>query len=110
MWWNAAGARPMIYRMRIYEGVRPNVAVFNSFFEQYLLPVQVRHGARLVGRWQTEDDRIVAVWEYDSREYYEQAQAAVRRDPDSVKAQEFRRTLPNLYRTMQETFMESTVT
>ena len=100
----------MIYRMRIYDGVQASIAAFNTFFEQHLLPVQVRHGARLVGRWQTEDDRIVAVWEYDSRECYEQIQAAVRRDPDSVKALEFRRTLPNLYRTMQKTFMESTMT
>ena len=99
----------MIYRMRIYEGVRPNAAVFNAFFEQHLRPLQMRHGARLIGRWHTEDDRIVAVWEYDSRERYEQIQAAVRGDPASAKAQEIRKTLPALYRSMQETFMESTV-
>ena len=95
--------------MRIYDGVQASIAAFNTFFEQHLLPVQVRHGARLVGRWQTEDDRIVAVWEYDRRERYEQIQATVRGDPDSAKAQEVLKTLPVLYRTMQETFMKSTV-
>jgi hypothetical protein len=99
----------MIYRMRIYDGVQANVSVFDAFFEQHLLPVQVRHGARLVGRWQTEDDRIVAIWEYDSRERYEQIQLAIRADPDAARAQEIRRTLPVLYRTMRETFMQSTV-
>jgi hypothetical protein len=99
----------MIYRMRIYSAVRANGAAFNRFFEQHLLPVQLRHGARLVGRWHTQDDRIVAVWEYDSRERYEQIQAAVRSDADSVRAREARKTLPVLYQTMEETFMESTV-
>lgn len=99
----------MIYRMRTYDGVRANIAVFNTFFEKHLLPMQLRHGARLVGRWLTEDDRIVAVWEYDSRESYEQIEAAVRRDPDATQAQAIRRTLPTLYREMHETFMESTV-
>ena len=99
----------MIYRMRTYDGVKANVAAFNAFFANHLLPVQMRHGARLIGRWRTEDDRIVAVWEYDSRERYEQIQAAVRADPDSAKAQETRKALPTLYRSMQETFMESTV-
>ena len=99
----------MIYRMRTYDGVKENVEAFNAFFANHLLPVQIRHGARLIGRWHTEDDRIVAVWEYDSRERYEQIQAAVRADPDSAKAQEIRKALATLYRSMQETFMESTV-
>jgi hypothetical protein len=99
----------MIFRLRIYDGVQANVTTFNAFFERHLLPVQIRHGARFIGRWHTEDDRIVAVWEYDDRERYEQIQAAVRADPDSAKAQEILKALPALYRSVQETFMESTV-
>ena len=72
-------------------------------------PVQLRHGARLVGRWETEDDRVVAVWEYDDRESYDRIEAAVRADPDSWRAQERRRTdLPELFTSMEETFMTST--
>jgi hypothetical protein len=44
--------------------------------------VQLRHGARLVGRWETEDDRVVAIWEYDDRATYERIKAAVSQDPD----------------------------
>ena len=64
----------------------------------------------MIGRWQTEDDRIVAVWEYDSRESYERIQASVREDSDSVEAQRYRReTLPELIYEQEEVFMTSTV-
>jgi hypothetical protein len=57
----------VIYRMRIYQAVPENLPVFHEFFRAHLLPVQLRHGSRLVGRWETEDGRVVAVWEYDDR-------------------------------------------
>lgn len=53
----------MLYRMRVYQAVGENLPVFHDFFRTCLLPVQLRHGARLVGRWETEDGRVVAVWE-----------------------------------------------
>lgn len=99
----------MIYRMRIYAAEPENIAVFNRFFRERLLPVQLRHGARLVGRWQTEDNRIVAVWEYDSHADYVRIQAAVREDPDSRAAQALRRDLPAFFRDREEVFMRSTV-
>jgi hypothetical protein len=40
----------MLYRMRIYQAVTENLPTFNYFFRTYLLPVQLRHGARLIGR------------------------------------------------------------
>ena len=98
----------MIYRMRIYRAVPENLAAFHEFFREYLLPVQLRHGARLVGRWQTEDDRVVAVWEYDDRQAYERIDAAVRADPDSQRAQKRRACLPVLFTAKDETFMSST--
>lgn len=57
--------------MRIYQAVTENLPVFHEFFCAFLLPVQLRHGARLVGRWETEDGRVVAIWEYDDRAAYE---------------------------------------
>jgi NIPSNAP len=48
----------MIYRMRIYQTVRENLPLFHEFFRSYLLPVQLRHGARLIGRWEAEDGRV----------------------------------------------------
>ena len=51
----------MIYRMRVYDTVRENLQVFHEFFRDHLLPVQLHHGARLVGRWETSDGRVVAI-------------------------------------------------
>lgn len=94
--------------MRIYQAVRENLPVFHDFFRTQLLPVQLRHGARLVGRWETEDGRVVAVWEYDDRAAYERIEAAVRTDPASRRAQEHRATLPALMTATEEVFMTST--
>jgi hypothetical protein len=93
--------------MRIYQAVQENPAVFHDFFRRHLLPVQLRHGARLVGRWETEDGRVVAVWEYDDREAYERVRAAVAADPDAWRAQEIRRGLPELFSEKDEVFMRS---
>ncbi len=98
----------MFYRLRIYESVRDNLPLFHDFFRSHLLPVQLRHGARLIGRWETEDGRVVAVWEYDDRAAYERIEAAVRADPDSVRAQQLRAELPPLITTQEETFMTAT--
>ena len=99
----------MIYRMRMYDTVPENLPVFHDFFRTRLLPVQLRHGARLVGRWETEDGRVVAVWEYDDRPAYERIESAVRRDPDSRRARLDRATLPPLITGQEETFMTSTL-
>ena len=98
----------MIYRMRIYQTVHANLPMFHQFFLTYLLPVQLRHGARLVGRWEVEDGRVVAVWEYDDRQAYERIEAAVRADPDSARAREHRAALPPLITATEEVFMTAT--
>ncbi len=81
----------MIYRVRRYAAVPERLAAFHDFFNGYLLPVQVRHGARLVGRWETDGGEVIAVWEYDDKAAYERIDAAVRADPDSARAREHRR-------------------
>jgi hypothetical protein len=97
----------MLYRIRIYQAVRENMPVFHDFFRAFLLPVQLRHGARLVGRWETEDHRVVAIWEYDDRAAYKRIEAAVRADPDSQLAQNYRAGLPALMTAAEEVFMSS---
>lgn len=97
----------MIYRMRIYQAVTGNLEIFHDFFRTHLLPVQLRHGARLVGRWETEDGRVVAVWEYDDRESYERVQAAVVADPATRQARDVRQGLPKLFTEKDEVFMRS---
>jgi hypothetical protein len=99
----------MLYRVRRYAALPEKLAAFHDFFNGHLLPIQVRHGARLVGRWETDDEEVVAVWEYDDRAAYERIDAAVRADPDSVRAQEERNALGPLYTEKHETFARSTV-
>lgn len=86
-------------------GRAENLPLFHDFFRTFLLPVQLRHGARLIGRWETGDCRVVAIWEYDDRAAYERIEAAVRADPDSRRAQQHRAGLPALMTAMEEVFM-----
>jgi hypothetical protein len=95
--------------MRVYQAVRENLPVFHDFFRTYLLPVQLRHGARLVGRWETEDGRVVAIWEYDNQAAYERIDAAVRADPNAWKAQQHRSQRPRLVTATDEVLMHSTM-
>ena len=95
--------------MRIYRAIEENIEIFNKFFNERLLPVQLRHGARIVGRWQTSDFRIVAVWEYDSQAAYKSIQAQVRVDSDSIAAQNYRKSLPQMAYEQEEIFMTDTI-
>lgn len=99
----------MIYRMRTYQAVTENLALFHDLFRDHLLPIHQRHGARLVGRWETEDSRVVAIWEYDDRAEYERIQAAVVADADWAAAQRHRESLPPLYTDKRDVLMTSTV-
>ena len=57
----------MMFRIRRYQVVPGKTEAFNEFFLTRLFPVQKRYGARLVGRFQTDDGlQIVAVWVYQS--------------------------------------------
>ena len=100
----------MIYRLRIYKAVPENLQAFHAFFRDHLLPIQERHGARLVGRWETHDGRVVAIWEYDDREAYERINAAVEADPASDVAQLHRATLGPLFTEREEVFMSRIAT
>lgn len=100
----------MIYRMRIYQTVSEHLEAFHTFFLERLLPLQQRHGARLIGRWETDDQRVVAVWEYDDVEAYQRIEAAVHADPDAAAAQAYRRdALPEFFTGKEEVLMRSTV-
>lgn len=101
----------MIFRLRQYKVEAGKIDVFNSFFKDYLLPVQQRHGAKLIGRWQTNNgSQIAALWVYDNQEHYKTTQENVRNDPDAAKAQEHRKANLNpLFTEKEEAFMTSTV-
>jgi effector-binding domain-containing protein len=78
----------MFYRRKFYIVKNEFVATFNALFNEVNLPNQLKHGARLVGRWQTpsseETTEIFAIWEYDSYERYEEIENNVRSDREHV--------------------------
>ena len=100
----------MIFRLRRYQVVPGKLEAFTELFAARLLPIQRRHGARLVGRWASEDERfVVALWAYDDREAYEAIQARVHADPESAAAREHRRALEPLFTDVTEELLVSTV-
>ncbi len=100
----------MLYRIRRYDAVPENLTAFHEFFNAYLLPVQLRHGARLIGRWETEAHEVMAVWEYDDEVAYRRIADAVANDPDAAVAQQVRASLGTLFTDKHETFARSTLT
>lgn len=109
MTWPRHTLRDVLYRIRRYATVPETVEAFHEFFNRFLLPVQRRHGARLVGRWATDDGEVVAIWEYDDRAAYERVQNSVASDPDTARAREVRATLGPLFTSVHESFGHSTV-
>ena len=101
----------MVFRLKQYVITQGKTDIFNKFFHGHLLPIQKRHGARLVGRWQSADaKRISALWCYNSIEHYKLIEAKVKTDPDSIKAQAYRQEeLAPLYQATSEGFLHSTV-
>ena len=97
----------MLYRVRRYVAVPERLEAFRDFFHGHLLPIQVRHGARLIGRWETDEQEVFAIWEYDDRAAYDRIDAAVRADPASVKAQQRRDAGEPFFTEMRETFARS---
>ena len=82
---------------------------FNHFFHTFLLPNQLTHGASLVGCWINESrTEIMAMWAYRDRADFERVDAAIRESELHQTAQNYRKTLPSLFETSSEDFMEST--
>jgi hypothetical protein len=101
----------MIFRCRMYRVAPGKLEAFNTFFLTRLLPVQRRYGAKLVGRWQSDDGNVLlALWVYESLDAYEAIQGRVSSDPDSAEAQTYRREHLNpLYTETEEWMMTSAV-
>ncbi|WML40041.1 NUDIX domain-containing protein [Neobacillus sp. OS1-2] len=71
----------MFYIRETFQILPEKVSEFNEFFHNYVLPNQLKNGAKLVGRWITEPkDEIVAIWEFPSYEEYEKIEERVLRD------------------------------
>jgi NIPSNAP len=111
----------MIYRRKVYKLASGMVNEFNQHFNETLMPAQLKHGARLIGRWKTSSDEgtveILAIWEYDSHEEYEIIETKVRNDePHVKKVQEWfakmggRKKLKESFFKIDQDFLDSTLT
>ena len=100
----------MIYRRRTYRVEPSRAAAFNAFFNEHLLPLQLKYGARLIGRWITEDrTEIVAIWAYRDKAEYDEIERKIGADPASPGVREVRRTLEPLFVETRQDFLLSTV-
>jgi len=100
----------VVFRMRTYEVAPGRLEAFTAFFEEHLLRVQLRHGARLVGRWATPDAaRVISLWAYTDAAQLEAVEQLVRDDPASVVARRRRAELEPLVFSTQEVLLDSTV-
>lgn len=98
----------MIYRRRTYRVLPEQVDAFNAFFEEHLLPNQLKHGARLVGRFVTQSrDEVMALWEYDSCEAYQRVEAQVSGNELHLQAEARRRELGPPFLDVREDFLEA---
>lgn len=79
----------LFYRRKFYIVRNEFVDIFNAHFEETNLPNQIKHGARLVGRWMVPGNEstaeIFAIWEYDSYEEYKKIETIVRSDSEHKK-------------------------
>ncbi|MFD2372045.1 NUDIX domain-containing protein [Brevibacillus sp. GCM10020057] len=100
----------MLYRRKTYR-IRPErLEEFTHFFQTYLYPNQVEHGAKLVGRWVNEAaDEVTAIWEYTSREHYEQIEQRIKQTRLHQLAQQKRQEAGELYLESRQDFLTSTI-
>ena len=79
----------MFYRRKFYTVKNEFVEKFNEHFNNTNLPNQLKYGARLVGRWMTDNKdnttEIFAIWEYDSYNDYIEIENNVKGDDAHIK-------------------------
>jgi hypothetical protein len=79
----------LFYRRKYYIVKNEFVDSFNRLFTEINMPNQLKHGARLTGRWMLPNDEatteIFAIWEYDSYEDYAEIEKRVRSDKEHLQ-------------------------
>ncbi|KSU62673.1 hypothetical protein AS034_11220 [[Bacillus] enclensis] len=95
----------MVYRVRTY-CIKPDVLeTFNSFFHEFLLPNQLRFGAKLIGRWINEDKtQITAIWEYKDKLQYINIEKKIKKTKLHKQAQNRKSELGSLYLSTSQEF------
>jgi hypothetical protein len=101
----------MFFRSERYIVAEGKADAFASFFVRQLLPLREKYGARLVGRWQTEDEaEVLTIWAFPSADAARKIDEQIRNDPASAEAQAFQeRYLDPLFHEVAEMPLYSTV-
>ncbi|MEW8987319.1 MAG: NUDIX hydrolase, partial [Bacillus sp. (in: firmicutes)] len=72
----------------------------NRFFHTHIYPIQIKNGAKLIGRWVNDTkNEILVIWEYTSKEQYERIESLLK----SVKPYDM-----DFYTDADEDFMSTT--
>lgn len=99
----------MLYRRESYKLLPKQTATFTTFFKDYILPYQIKNGAKLVGMWITQDnDQYMAMWEYTDYEEYLKIEKRNRKDELYQLAEEKRQCLGEFFLDGNQDFLEST--
>ncbi|PFW54784.1 cytoplasmic protein [Bacillus cereus] len=79
----------MFYRRKYYIVKNEFIEIFNEHFNNTNLPNQLKHGARLIGRWMKDNNdgttEIFAIWEYNNYEQNKEIESKIRSDEKHVK-------------------------
>lgn len=99
----------MFYRREMFHVLPEKVHEFNEFFHEYILPNQVKNGAKITGRWVTEaQNEIMVMWEYPSFEEFKKIEERVVKDKMHEEAQKPLSELNNLYVSTYQDFLKPT--
>ncbi|TGB04012.1 NUDIX domain-containing protein [Halobacillus salinus] len=99
----------MIYQRRVYKIEPEQYEKFTQYFHEFILPSQLGHGARIVGRFTTRNrDEVTSIWEYDSYDHYEAIERKVRQSDLFQRAQKRKEELCPFAVEKQVDFIEAT--
>ena len=99
----------MYYRMRTYNIPNVDIATSTTIFQSMVRPVHELLGARLVGRWLTDDRCLVVIWEYDSEKHCQDVLSSVKNDPELIRSTAMREASGTAAADRKEVFMRSTI-
>ncbi|AZU62889.1 NUDIX domain-containing protein [Neobacillus mesonae] len=98
----------MIYLREEYRMNPAKIKEFNQLFHDYVLPLKIKSGARLIGSWVTDDNNeITVIWEYPNREEYIKIEQRVKKDKMYQQLQIQPQKSGSLYSEYRKSFLTS---
>lgn len=99
----------MIYKKEIITIHPDDYERVTQFFHKYELPLHLGHGARLIGRYKTEEsNEVTCLWEYDSHEEFHNIQEKIKQSDLYRKAMKERDDIEQLFLEVKVEMLEKT--